>query len=369
MMMRANQDSGLDEGASLAVTLDGQPVVDLWAGYADAARTIEWTRDTLVCVFSTSKIMVTIPVLMLWDQGLLDLDAPISHYWPEFARNGKATITARQVMTHTAGLPGFGRSITAMEFRDWTKVIDVIENAEPWYEPGTISCYHAITYGFILGELIHRISGRPFAHYFAQEVARPLDADFHFGITDAGDRARVAGLFPAKINADLLPPIGGRLTSEIESEDGSLPGAMATVSPATLGIGNARSMARIGSVLTLGGELDGRRYLSRDTVREATREQLYVEDLVFGPMRRGLGVGLHSVEYPAPTPTTFHWGGFGGSFITMDSESGITCGYAPNRLLVGDGRPPTSRPVMGQIVGDRFNEWWRTIGDVSRALS
>ncbi len=369
LLMRANQESGLDEGASLAVTLNGRPVVDLWAGFANTARTVEWSRDTLVCVFSTSKIMVTIPILMLWDQGLIDLDAPICRYWPEFGRNGKATITTRQVMTHTAGLPGFGRAISAAELHHWNTMIEIIENAELWYEPGTISCYHASTYGFILGELVQRISGRPFARYFADELARPLDADFHFGITDAGDRARVAGLFWPDLSTAVLSPTGQRLSSEVEIEDLSLPAAMATVSPGGRGFGNARSMARIGSMLTLGGELDGRRYLSSETVREATREQLYAEDLMFGPMRRGLGFGLDSKEFPAPTPTTFHWGGFGGSFITMDSESGITCAYAPNRLLSGDGRPPTSEPVMGQIVGDRFNEWWRTIGDVSRALS
>ncbi|MDQ1423755.1 MAG: hypothetical protein QOD72_1253, partial [Acidimicrobiaceae bacterium] len=242
------------------------------------------------------------------------------------------------------------------------------ENAEPWYEPGAISCYHGVTYGFILGELVHRISGRPFARYFAEEVAQPLNADFHFGVTDPDDIARVAELHPPEVNFEHLTPMGERVATEVEDEDLSLPDALATVSPASIGIGNARSIARIGSMLTGGGELDGRRYLNRYTIEEATREHLYAGDQLLGPFRRGLGFGLDSVDFHAPTPTTFHWGGFGGSFLTMDMESGITCGYAPNRLLIGDGLPTEHERTFVESVGDRFSRWWQTIGDVSRSL-
>ena len=358
VLFRANQESGLDEGASLAVTLQGEMVVDLWGGYRDQARTEPWEENTMTFVFSTSKIMVIIAVLMMYDRGLLDLDAPIADYWPEFAQNGKGAVTTRQLFVHQTGLPGFGRQISFDELHDWDHVIEIIEQAELWFEPGSMSCYHVHTYGFMLGELVRRCSGMPFEDFFRSEIAVPLGADFHFGLTSPLDQERVSELwYPGP--SDLGDGMGARAFDEVEQRPWVIPDRMAAVIPASNGIGNGRSMARIGAMMAMGGEVDGRRYLSRGTVEEASSEQSYFEDDLLGWLRIGLGFGLHSDEFPAPTPTTFHWGGFGGSFITMDTATGLSCGFAPNRLLVEED------DVLPAL---RLHDMWREIGDISRTL-
>ena len=243
-LFERNQKLGVDEGASLAATLDGEFVVDLWAGTSDRKRTRPWEADTLVNVFSTSKVMVNIALLMLYDRGLLDLDAPIADYWPEFAQNGKGTITCRQVLVHRSGLPGFGRSFGFEEVHDWDTVIGVVERAEPWYEPGTEAYYHPHTYGYMLGEVVHRVSGLAFEEFFREEIAQPLGADFHFGLTDPADQARVAQLWYPDPSAtpDAVDDV---VMTEVEQRDWVVPSRMAAVMPSTSGIANGRSIARI----------------------------------------------------------------------------------------------------------------------------
>jgi CubicO group peptidase (beta-lactamase class C family) len=356
-MLAANQDAGIDNGAAIAATLGGEPVVDLWAGHRDRKGTEPWEKDTLVCVFSCSKVMVIITTLMVWDRGLIDLHTPIAEYWPEFGQHGKEAITPWQVLVHRAGLPGFGQTVGFDELHDWDRLIGILEAEEPWYEPGTTSCYHNLTFGFILGELVHRVTGRRFETFFREEVAEPLGADFHFGVTSAADQARVAQLQYAA-----LPPAASemaqRLRDEMEPGDWVVPARMAAVIPAGNGIGNARSLARIGALLAMGGSLDGRRYLSRETIVEATREHSFEDDVAFGPLRMGLGFGLDSPAFPAPTPTSFHWGGYGGSFITMDMELGLSCAFTPNRLLqdgsgiADDARLAATIHTIGEVAAD-----------------
>jgi len=361
-LFASNQDLGVDEGASLAVMFGGELVVDLWAGACDRRRTRPWSKNTLVNVFSTSKVMVNIAVLMLYDRGLLDLDAPIADYWPGFEQNGKAAITARQVLVHRSGLPGFGRSIGFEEIHDWDRTIGILERAEPWYEPGTETYYHANTYGYLLGEVIRRITDMSFDAFFRQEISGPLGADFHFGLTSPADQARVAQLwYPDPATAP--DQIDDVVMTEVEQGDWVVPSRMAAVIPSTSGIGNGRSIARIGAIMATGGELDGRRYLSRETVAEAGTEQSFHEDRVLGWCRYGLGFGLDSEYFPASTPTSMHWGGYGGSLATMDPATGMSVGFAPNRLLVED--IPDGK-VMQQ---PRLFALIRTIGDVSRALT
>jgi CubicO group peptidase (beta-lactamase class C family) len=239
--------------------------------------------------------MVNIAVLVLYDRGLLDLDAPIADYWPEFAQNGKGTITSRQVLVHRSGLPGFGRSFRFEEIHDWDAVIAVLERAEPWYEPGTEAYYHSMTYGYLLGEVVRRISGWAFEGFFRREIAAPLGADFHFGMTDPADQARVAQLWypDPSTTPDAVDDV---VMTEIEMGDWVVPSRMAAVMPSASGIGNGRSLARICAMIAMGGELDGRRYLSRETIAEAGTEQSFQEDRLLGWCRYGLGFGLDS-EY------------------------------------------------------------------------
>lgn len=356
---RSNLEQGVDEGVSLAATYRGDPVVDLWGGTRDYGQSVPWEADTLVRVFSTSKVMIAITAMLLVDRGLLDLDAPVADHWPEFARHGKGTITARQVLTHHSGLPGFGRHVSLDELGDWELIVGLLEDAEPWYEPGTMMCYSGVTYGYIVGELVRRLTGQPFADFFRDEVTGPLDADFHFALTSPDDHDRVAALWPPEQIPELDNEMGAAVMDEVlANEEYADPAYLATVVPATTGITNGRALARIGSLLAMGGELDGRRLLSEAVIDEATREQVDAECQVLGRCRLGLGLGLDSEEFPAPTPTTFHWGGFGGSFVTMDRATGLSVGFAPNRLRTGDRYGEDARLL----------ELWRLIGEVSADL-
>jgi CubicO group peptidase (beta-lactamase class C family) len=351
-------DTGVDKGSSLAVTEYGEPIVDLWGGTRDYEQAEAWEADTVVRVFSTSKVIVMITVLLLIDRGLLDLDAPIVECWPEFGRNGKDTITARQVLLHQSGLPGFGRSTSFDELQDWDRAMTMLEDATPWYEPGTMSCYAPQTFGHILGELTRRLSGVPFDEYVRRELTEPLEADFHFAYVD--DPTRVAALWPA----DRAPEFESAMAAAAFGELAAIgewidPGYLGSMMPAGSGITNGRGLARLGSVVASGGAVDGRRYLSSEIVTEAAREQSFEHDEMLGPLRLGLGFGLDSDGFPAPTPTALHWGGYGGSFLTMDPATGISCGFAPSQLMVGD------------AFGDdpRLTTYWRLLGKISNDLA
>ncbi len=356
-VFRDNIESGVDAGACLAASVHGETVVDLWGGHRDWEYTEPWERDTIVNVFSTSKVMLNIAVLMVHDRGLLDLDAPIADYWPEFGRNGKHTITCRDVFVHRSGLPGFGRSVSFDTLHDWEIVIGLVEDAELWHEPRTRTYYSPIVYGYVLGEIVHRVSGVPFADFFRTELAEPLGADFHFGITDPATAGRIAALWPP--DPDAIPEAANDIVLT-EAEDGYWlgPERQAAVIPASNGIGNARSIARVAATIAAGGVIDGRRYLSPGTIREAATEQSFEDDHVMGWCRYGLGFGLDHEGFPSPTPSTIHWGGYGGSLATMDPETGLAVAFAPNRLLLGDG--PHEEP--------RLERWVATIGAVSRSV-
>lgn len=353
-------EDGVDKGASLAVMQHGEPVVDLWGGTRDYDLSLPWEADTVVRVFSTSKVVLMIAVLLLVDRGLLDLDAPIASCWPEFGRKGKERMTARQVLLHQSGLPGFGRSISFEDLRDWDHVVGLLEDAELWYEPGTRSCYHPQTYGYILGEVAHRVSGVPYSEFVRRELAEPLGADFRYGISAAEASSRVAALWPAAGGPTFESPMAeaafGELAAVAEWID---PELLPVVIPAASGITNGRALARLGSVVAAGGEVGGRRYLSPEIIQEAGREQSFEDDEMLGPLRLGLGFGLDSDVFPAPTPTSMHWGGYGGSFLTMDPASGISCGFAPNQLMRGD------------TFGDdpRLLTYWRLLGEISKDLA
>ena len=353
-LFRAGLQGGSDEGASLAVSMRGEFVVDLWGGYSDLAHTKAWEQDTVVRVCSTSKVIVALATLMLWDRGVLDLDEPIATYWPEFAQNGKGRVTTRQVLVHSSGLPGFGQVVSTDDAQQWDLMVSLIEQAELWYEPGTVTCYHAITFGFILGELVRRVSERPFTQFVAQEITEPLEADFHYSLSAPRDLARIAETrFVVDSVPDLLP-MGEQVSAEIADYAVALVDTPcpALVDPGASGISNARALARIGSIMALRGEVDGRRYLSERAIEAATCEHSYAEDQLEGWVRRGLFFGLDSREYPAPSPTTVHWGGMGGSWLAMDPATGISSAYTPNRLLIGD----------AQLV--RQSEQWQVLGDV-----
>src|SRR5262245_34783975 len=196
-------ESGQDLGASLAVTVDGEFALDLWGGWADEARTRRWQRDTITNVFSTTKTMIALAALVLVERGQLDLDAPVARYWPEFAAAGKSGVLVRHVLSHTSGLSGWEQPVTLEDvLHDWEKCVTLLASQAPWWPPGTASGYHPLTVGFLVGEVVRRITGRRFGRFFAEEIAGPLGADFHIGLA-CSEFARVSDVVPWPVTHDV----------------------------------------------------------------------------------------------------------------------------------------------------------------------
>lgn len=338
-----NFETDQEVGASFAATIDGKFVVDIYAGYADAARNSLWEKDTIVNVYSTTKAMTVICTLMLVDRGLLDLDAPAADYWPEFAQAGKEKIPVRYLLSHTSGLSGFEEPISTEDLYDWDRIISLLAAQEPWWEPGTKSGYHSLTHGYLLGELVRRVTGKSLGTFFREEVAEPLEADFHIGLAEEHD-PRVGELIPPpEFPADSFKPEPGSVMAKtmgnpaLGAERSRDRAWRAAEIPAANGHGNARSVARVAAAMACGGELDGVHLMSLPTIEKAIEEQSYGPDLVLMmPIRFGLGFGLTSKEMPiGPNPRTFFWGGWGGSLVVMDLDARLSFSYVMNKMSAG----------------------------------
>ncbi|MHA1915368.1 MAG: serine hydrolase domain-containing protein [Promethearchaeota archaeon] len=350
-----NFDEGLDVGASFAATVNGKFVIDIWGGHRDAAQTEPWEEDTIVTVYSTTKIMTAICTLMCVDRGLLDLDAPVATYWPEFAQGGKEKIPVRYLLSHTSGLSGWEKPIQAETLYNWEKSVSLLAAQEPWWEPGTKSGYHAVTFGHLLGELVRRVSGRTIGTFFKEEVADPLGADFHIGLPEDQDY-RVGELIPppqmdASQLGDFKPnPIGMKtfISTAVDPKDTKTRDWLGAEVPAINGQGNARSVARIASALACGGEVDDVRLLSSNTIDKTLEEQSNGIDLVLMmPMRFGLGFGLQSELFQFGSGNRMlWWGGWGGSVCIMDLDNKVSIAYVMNKMaqtLTAD--PRSARPI------------------------
>ncbi len=335
----ANFDQGLDAGASVAITVGGEMVVDLWGGVANDDGTRPWEEDTIVNVYSTTKTMTALCALILADRGDLDFHAPVAKYWPEFAQNGKEAIEVRHLMSHTAALPGWDTQIVVDDLYDWEKVTSLLAAQSPWWEPGTASGYHAITQGNLVGEVVRRISGKSLGTFFADEVAGPLGADFHIGLDPKHD-ARVADLIPPEAVSGALAAdpstVAGRIFRwpVMNALDSRTRGWRAAEIPAANGHGNARSIARIHSVLVNSGEAWGKRLLSAEGCETIFEEQINGIDLVFGtPLRHGIGFGLNNPDMPlGPNPKTCYWGGWGGSLALLDFDAQMVIAFAMTKM-------------------------------------
>jgi CubicO group peptidase (beta-lactamase class C family) len=338
----ANFEAGREVGASFAATLDGEPIVDLWGGHADAARSRPWGRDTIVNVFSTTKAMTTLVAHMCVDRGLLDLDAPVARYWPEFAAAGKGAIPVRQVMSHTAGLAGLTPHLPTEALFDWTRMTDALAAEAPWWPPGSRSGYHAMTFGYLVGELVRRVTGVTLGTFFRDEVARRLGADFHIGLP-ASEDGRVAEMVAPPRGEAALTLDTDSLAGRVLSNPPLRPDAANRAEwrraeiPAANGHGNARSVARVLAALALGGTLAGTRLLREETLRRAIEEQCHGKDLVLGrTFRWGVGFMLTSPEMPfGPNPHIFGHGGWGGSLGFADLDARVSWAYVMNRMSPG----------------------------------
>jgi CubicO group peptidase (beta-lactamase class C family) len=348
-VLAANLDAGKDVGASVAVVHDGEMVVDLWGGTIDDDGT-PWAEDTIINVWSTTKTMTALCALILADRGEIDLHAPVATYWPEFAAEGKEGVLVRHLLGHTAGLSGWAEPMELDDLHDWEKACARLAAQAPWWEPGTASGYHALTQGYLVGEVVRRVSGRSLGAFFAEEVAGPLGADIHIGTGPEHD-ARVARVIPP-------PPLA-------IPDDLDLDGVMARTfgnprldashswkeawrrceSPAANGHGNARSVARVQSIVSHGGEVDGMRLLSPEGIDAIFEVQAKGTDLVLGvPLCLGIGYGINSEELPiAPNPRACFWGGWGGSIVINDVDARLTVAYVMNRM--GEGTTGDDRGI------------------------
>ncbi|WP_243769870.1 serine hydrolase domain-containing protein [Amycolatopsis acidicola] len=318
-------------GASVCVNVDGRTVLDLWGGFADAARTRPWQQNTIVDVHSVTKTMTALTALLLADRGEIDLAAPVSRYWPEFAANGKEHVTVAQVLSHSSGLSGWAEPIALADLCDWEKMTGLLAAQAPFWSPGTAGGYHVLTHGFLVGEVIRRVTGRTVGTVFREEIAEPLGADFHIGLPVEED-GRVADLIPPATDVQLFPD-----PTPLQTNAATNPRFDVAVTrtrawrgaeiPAGNGIGNARSMTDALSVLACGGG----GLLSESGCRRALEIQVEGEDLILGiPLRFGLGFAVSGGLMP--NPNTLYWGGLGGSLVLVDLDARTTFAYAPSRM-------------------------------------
>jgi CubicO group peptidase (beta-lactamase class C family) len=342
-------ESREDLGASVALNIDGEMVVDLWGGWADETRTVPWSENTITNVFSTTKAMTSLAALGLVARGELDLDATVARYWPEFATNGKEGIKVRHLLSHTSGVSGWEQPITLDDLYDWEKSTALLAAQAPWWEPGTTSGYHVLTYGHLIGEVIRCITGQRLGEFFAAHIAGPLGADFHIGLSPS-EFHRVANVVPPPVPSD--PPqfdpnsvafktwTNPLMTPETTWTEGWRRADIG----AGNGHGNARSLARLQSAVACGGIVDGVRLLSPKTIDRIFEVQFNGIDLVIGmPVKWGLGYGL------LPEGRVCCFGGTGGSLVIADVDRRITFAYVMNKMAPGGG---TIAAALGQRVAD-----------------
>lgn len=352
-------------GAAVCFTLDGEPVVDLWGGHVDEERTRPWRRDTLVNTYSTTKGMTALCAHILVDEGRLDVDAPVARYWPEFDQAGKARITVRQLLNHSAGVTGVRKELPAETLYDWDAMVSALAAEAPWWEPGTRHGYHAMTFGFLVGEVVRRVSGQSVGSFFRERVAEPLGADYHIGLPEAleartadliggfaqlgkrdGGTARPKGDAPENpllaFVRDMFDPktLAGAAFNNPRLRSGSANSRAwrAAEIPAANGHGTAAALARIYGALACGGEGAGVRLLRRETLETAIQEEVFGPDAVLGglPMRFAQGFMLsHDLIRLGPNPRAFGHAGAGGSIGFADPDARVGFGFTMNRMQMG----------------------------------
>ena len=338
-----------DTGACFALTLEGEYVVDIWAGHQDKALKKPWQKDTIINVFSSTKTMTFLCALVLADRGLLNFEACVADYWPEFSAGNKAQIKVKHLMSHSSGLPGFSRGFTTSELCDWNFCCDDLANQSPWWEPGTQSGYHAITQGYLIGEVIRRITDKTIGQFFKSEVADLVGADFQIGV-DPNDFPRIANLIEAKETAPILEmdpdSIPGRVFAGMEDDVSAMTTSVEWKQaeiPAANGHGNARSIVRAQTALANSGSAFGVQLLSPEGCSKALESQTNGNDLVLGiPVNFAMGYALASEIIPiSPNSNTLWWGGAGGSTVVVDTDAHACFSYVMNQMdnnIVGDPR-------------------------------
>ncbi|WP_019930326.1 serine hydrolase domain-containing protein [Nocardia sp. BMG111209] len=351
----ANFEKAGEVGAAVAVYRDGQPVVDLWGGLADPATDRPWERDTLQLVYSATKAVTAAAAHLLAQRGELDLDAPVSRYWPEFAAAGKSAIPVRQLLSHRAGLPALDHPVPLADALTWEPMVTALAAQRPLWEPGTAHGYHGRTFGWLVGEVIRRVSGRSPGRFVAEEITGPHGIDFFIGLPDT-ERNRVSRLVFApqpdysaipidRIPEALRPLLAAAADPESLSNrafavtdpadpDFDSPAVQAAEIPASNGIGTARGLARF--YATLIGDVDGHRLLTADTLADATVEQAAgIDRVMLLPSRYASGFMLPTESFALGGPASFGHPGRGGALGFADPTRGLAFGYVTNYIVEG----------------------------------
>ena len=360
--------SGFDTGASVAVEHQGEMVVNLWGGYKDREKTDPWSDDTLINVFSTTKAIAATCFLQLVERGKVDLDALVGDYWPEYACNGKEKTRVSDFLCHRAAMHGFQGGVPQFDYRHWDQWTEALAQQRPFREPGTTQGYHALTYGWLVGELIRRIDGRSVGQYFREEIAEPFNLDFKIGLEDqdiqrCGDilvdpQPTPWALMAIAIAPDFVLPKSLRsLKSFLRMGDLKVAFASKTAQlgdtntremntrewreaeiPSANGHGTAESLAKLFGILSTGGERDGKRIISPETLKLALTPLSEGPDTVIlgAPIRFGvgydLGLGITTIRGTPHPSRIFGHCGVGGTVAFGDPETGLGYGFLCNRM-------------------------------------
>ncbi|MFG3095644.1 serine hydrolase domain-containing protein [Streptomyces sp. NPDC048202] len=357
-----------ERGAAVAVYRDGHRVVDLWAGTRDVDGSAPWERGTAQIVRSATKGIVAAALLLLHQRGLLDLDAPVGTYWPEFKAAGKERVLVRDLLAHRAGVPVLDRPLTPAEAADPDLGAAAVAAQAPVWEPGTDHGYHAQTYSWLTGELVRRVTGRPVGEFLASEIAAPARADVWLGLPGA-EQARVGrvGPVPAPEASGALKARPKRAVADAYADPSSLtrrafaaitplpdenaPAYRSAALPASNGIATADGLARVYASLI--GEVDGGTRLFTPETRELARTEASAGPdrvLVVGT-RFGLGFMLHGPASPLLTPGSFGHPGRGGALAFADPDSGTAFGYVTNGFRTGVTADPRAQALVRAVRG------------------
>ena len=356
-----NFSNGRDLGASFALSKDGEMLVDIWAGHLDEDQQRPWQEDTLVNVYSSTKTVSFLCALVLADRGQLDFDAPVCRYWPEFAANGKQDVLVWHLMNHAAGLSGIDVPVTSADTYDWDKMCNLLAEQAPWWEPGTATAYHAITQGWLIGELVRRISGKSIGRFLQDEIAGPLSADFFIGVPES-EFPRIGNLIVAEGTNSAMTGEPGSIAHRTfvnpapRAEDSWTDEWRRAEIPAANGHGNARALVRLQTPLACGGSAFGVDLLSEKTAKAIMEPRIEGTDMALGvPVTFGLGFALNRGPIPmSPNQNACYWGGWGGSSVLIDQDARVAVSYVMNKMfvgLLGDTRSYNIRQAAYQDLG------------------
>ncbi len=340
-LLEQKLENGEDIGASVAVFIGGESVVDIYGGYADEAKTTEWQSDTIVNTFSTTKTITALAMLILADRGVIDLDAKVAKYWPEYGQNGKENTLVRHFLGHAAGMPGWTEPATLDDICTHEISAGMLAKQAPWWEPGTAIGYHPITFGTLISEVVRRASGKSLKQFFNEEIAGAIGADYQIGVGPEDDH-RVSNMIQS---TPIRPRAGEETLTDKAFFNPYITPQMSSLTVwrradlgGSNGHGNAKGAAMVQHILANGGEAFGKRLLSEEGCLRALKVVGEGNDIIAGfPAKWGMGYALNNAVLGELTGHRFDghrvavWGGSGGSIAFNDLDERMTIAYVMNK--------------------------------------